>query len=264
MAEDFRAGATRSLHLTGELITLTKAFAKAEIPVLPHKGPLLAQAAYGDLALRQFNDLDLLVHPADLPRAIALLAKLGYLPPSELAWLSPRALRHWTGEMSYTSQHGTAVDLHWRLTPIHYTVQLDPEILWRNIVSIRIAGSELPSLGPEALLLLLAVHGAKHCWESIGWLADVAWLLDANPHLDWQFAMKLADESSCQRPLLLAASLVARGLRRARAWTYRQTLPLPAFSNASFHAGMKGSWKLPAHLSCCLLPWSWRVTEVAL
>jgi hypothetical protein len=56
--------------------------------------------------------------------------------------------------------------------------------------------------------LLLAVHGAKHCWESLGWLADVAWLLNANPDLDWQYAMKLADESKCQRPLLLAASLV--------------------------------------------------------
>ena len=208
MAEEFRAGAARNLHLTGELIAIVKAFNEAEIAVLPHKGPLLAQAAYGDLASRQFADLDLLIHPADLSRSITVLAELGYFPQSDLAWLSPGTLIKWTGEMPYTSREGTGVDLHWRLTPTHYTVQLDPEILWRNQISIRIAGSEISSLRPETLLLLLAVHGAKHYWESIGWLADVAWLLNANPNFNWQLAMKLAKETSCQRPLLLAASLV--------------------------------------------------------
>lgn len=208
MAEEFRAGAAHNLHLTGELIAIVKAFAEAGIPVLPHKGPLLAQAAYGDLAMRQFADLDLLIHPADLSRSTTVLAGLGCFPQSDLAWLSPRALLQWTGEMSYTSPPGTGVDLHWRLTPSHYTVQLDPDILWRNQTSIRIAGSDVSSVGSEALLLLLAVHGAKHCWESIGWLADVAWLLSANKKFDWQLAMKLAAESDCQRPLLLAASLV--------------------------------------------------------
>lgn len=158
--------------------------------------------------MREFDDLDLLVHPADLSRSITVLAGLGYFPQNDLAWLTPGMLLKWTGEMSYTSPQGTRVDLHWRLTPTHYTVQLDPEILWRNQISIRIAGSELPSLKPEALLLLLAVHGAKHCWESIGWLADVAWLLNANANFEWQLAMELADESNCQRPLLLLASLV--------------------------------------------------------
>jgi hypothetical protein len=215
MADEFRTGATRNLYLTGELIAIAKAFTKAAIPVLPHKGPLLAQAAYGDLAMRQFADLDLLIHPRDLPRSIAVLFGLGYFPQRDLAWLTPGMLLEWTGEMSYTSTGGTGVDLHWRLTPSHYTVQLDPEVLWRNQTSLRIAGSEVPSLKPEALLLLLAVHGAKHCWESIGWLADLAWLLKANANFDWHLAMELADESKCQRPLLLAASLVQSAFQAA-------------------------------------------------
>jgi len=210
LAIDFRAGATQNLHLIGELIMLARAFALAGIEVLPHKGPLLARIAYGDLALRTFEDLDLLVHAADLPQAIAVLSEMGYRPPPELAWLSPSALLRWTGEMSYSSSRGTSVDLHWRLTPSHYTVQLDPAILWRSCASIKVAGTELVSLAPEALLLLLAVHGAKHCWEAIGWLADVAWLLDAHADLDWRQVMELAEESHCERPLLLAASLVQR------------------------------------------------------
>ena len=210
-----RAGATRNLNLTGELISLTKTFTAAGIPILPHKGPLLALAAYGDLAMRQFADLDILVHPADLPRAIATLAQRDYRPAEDLAWLSPSALLRWTGEMSYTSPSGVSVDLHWRLTPSHYPVQLDPEILWHNRTSVTIAGASLPTLTPEALVLLLAVHGAKHCWEAMGWLADVAWLLDANPRLQWAAVHALAAEARCERVVALAESLINAVFRGA-------------------------------------------------
>jgi hypothetical protein len=205
---EMRARVAHNLRLTAELIRLTKAFASAEIPVLPHKGPLLADAAYGDLALREFTDLDLLIHASDLPRAITVLAEHGYHAPDELAWLSPTALLRWSPEMTYRSGRGVAVDLHWRLTPSHYTVQLDPEILWRSRTSITLAGSQIPTIAPEALLLLLAVHGAKHAWECLGWLADIAWLLNANQKLRWQGVMALAPNFGCQRAVALAESLV--------------------------------------------------------
>ena len=208
LKNEFRETSLRNLHLMGELIALTKAFGNARIPVLPHKGPLLAQMAYGDLTLREFSDLDLLVHSTDLARAISLMAEQGYRTAADLAWLTPSALLRWTGEVSFTSASGTNVDLHWRLTPNHYTVQLDPKVLWNSQTSISICGIEMPSLAPEALLLLLAVHGAKHCWEALGWLADIAWLLEATPDFDWQRATGLADASQCRRPLLLAAGLV--------------------------------------------------------
>jgi hypothetical protein len=210
LASEFRAVATQNLHMMGELIAVTKVFAAADIPVLPHKGPLLAQIVYSDLALRQFADLDILVHPSDLPAAIALLTNRGYRTIEDLQWLSPSALLRWTGETCYTSPCGVSFDLHWRLTPSHYTVQLDPAILWRSRTLVTISGTALPDLTPEALFLLLAVHGAKHCWESLGWLADAAWLIDANPEFDWQHAVALAEETKCRRPLRLLVSLVRR------------------------------------------------------
>jgi hypothetical protein len=206
LENEFRAGVARNLQLTGSLIHVVRAFDAAGIAVLPHKGPLLAQAAYGDLAMREFADLDILIHPSDLPRAIAILAELGYRVNDRLTWLKPSALLRWTCEMSYISPRGVAVDLHWRLTPRHYTVQLNPEILWRSRTTVTIAGSELPTLLPASQLLLLAVHGAKHCWEAIGWLADVAWLAATHPEA-WQVALELADETGCRRVVELARSL---------------------------------------------------------
>jgi len=206
---EFRAIARRNLWMAGNLVALVKFFDADGIPLLPHKGPLLAQAAYRDLAMREFSDLDILVHAGDLPHTLTLLAKHGYTPVSELAWLSPQALLHWTGEITCTSPHGPSVDLHWRLTPPHYPVQLDAEKLWRFATSISIAGTRIPTLAPEALLVLLAVHGAKHAWECLGWLADIAWLLESPQRPDWNRALAFANEVGCARPALLAASLLA-------------------------------------------------------
>jgi hypothetical protein len=44
---------------------------------VPFKGPALAVQAYGDLSLRQYDDLDLLIHEADVPRAYQLLIANG-------------------------------------------------------------------------------------------------------------------------------------------------------------------------------------------
>jgi hypothetical protein len=205
---EFLAHAARGLHLTRDLIALVRRFQSARIQVLPHKGPLLAMAAYRDLALRSFLDLDLLIRPADLPRALVVLEEQGYRPAAALAWIPPETLLRWTGEMHYTSASGTSIDLHWRLTPSHYPVQLDPEVLWRSQETLTIAGADLPTISAEALVLLLAVHGAKHCWEAIGWLADIAWLLWTHPDSDWRKVLNLARETNCERPVLLAASLV--------------------------------------------------------
>jgi len=65
------AGAVRGMRLTGELVRLLEAFRNRGIQALPFKGPLLAAQLYGDRALREFSDLDILVRTAVRERAIA-------------------------------------------------------------------------------------------------------------------------------------------------------------------------------------------------
>ena len=62
------AVALRNLGLSGELVRVLRLFAEHGIAALPFKGPTLAQFAYGDPALREFGDLDLLLRPRDVPR----------------------------------------------------------------------------------------------------------------------------------------------------------------------------------------------------
>ena len=50
-----------NLYLTQEMLKLLSAFRKKGIPAIPYKGPVLAQAVYGNVGLRQFGDLDITV-----------------------------------------------------------------------------------------------------------------------------------------------------------------------------------------------------------
>src|SRR5579862_7429084 len=59
----FLEGSGRNYHLAQKLIDLTSLFKEHGIPVLAYKGPTLAMVAYGDLALRSYQDLDLVIHP---------------------------------------------------------------------------------------------------------------------------------------------------------------------------------------------------------
>src|SRR6185503_3654700 len=51
----------RNTVLTAELCRLISLFAAAGIEAIPYKGPVLSLFAYGDVALRRFVDLDVIV-----------------------------------------------------------------------------------------------------------------------------------------------------------------------------------------------------------
>ena len=61
MRRQDKANAHRALWLTLELLNIHRHLQARGLEVLPYKGPVLAEALYGNVALRQFSDLDLLV-----------------------------------------------------------------------------------------------------------------------------------------------------------------------------------------------------------
>ena len=60
------------------LATVAAALDAGDLPFFVVKGSVLARQVYGDPHLRRFADVDVVVRHADVPRAEALLAQLGY------------------------------------------------------------------------------------------------------------------------------------------------------------------------------------------
>ncbi len=204
----FHQSVRRNLFLTAELMRLLDGFSEQGISVLPYKGPTLAQALYGDIALRAFTDLDLLVRPGDVPGATEVLETLGYAvdPPISTARRSAH-LAFASAQMFRRTAGAALVDLQWRITPAYFSVDFDLERFWRTAVPVLLGLRQVPALAPEVLLLVLSVHGAKHHWQSLVWIADIAQLLRKYPDLDWDSVLRTARSMGIERLLFLALVL---------------------------------------------------------
>ncbi len=187
--------------------------AAAGIPFLAFKGPILASQIYGDLGLRFFWDLDVLVAPGDLGRATALIEERGLRQPVALSPRESRFLSRYHWALAFEHPGGELeVDLHWRLFPPNFAMALRKRDMWSRAVRCTIAGQSLPTLAPEDALLYLAVHGAKEEWRRLQMLCDVAELLRARPGILDGDVLARATAQGAGRMLLLAAELAHAAL----------------------------------------------------
>jgi hypothetical protein len=198
--------ALRNIFLARHLAELLQRLAAEGVRAMPIKGPVLAIAAYGDLALREFGDLDVVVHPRDFDRARSLLAAWGYAPETQLTSAGERALRASDHHIPLASADGQVkVELHWSLG--RGRLGRDDAWVWSNVRPVSILGMELPSLSWSALLVYLCAHGASHGWRNLGWIRDVAGVLASAPEGELGDAPRLAAAASTRRRLQLGVAL---------------------------------------------------------
>jgi hypothetical protein len=195
-----------NLRRCAELVTLQAELQAADVPALPFKGPVLAAKWYGDVGLRAFVDLDILVHPADGARAMDVLRRRGYHPAFRIdpAWEQP--IFQAQGEMVFIRDKPPCiVDLHCQLLPVGYTFAVEPRDLWQRLAWIKLGGTVLPTLNAENTLVYFALHAAKHEWSNLRWLCDIAEILAQQTDLDWEYIAARMHELRCE--LLVHVSL---------------------------------------------------------
>jgi hypothetical protein len=214
----FHGHARHNLSQTRELVRLLRLFDSHGISALPFKGPILAALVYGNVSLRHFGDLDILVHRRHLRRVKRLLFSRGYsfaVTPSWLEQSFPILSRR--KDFIFTSQdQQTRIELHWRLSGNHFRIPFKMKRLWDQLEPIAFAGSKVRSLPLEDLILYLCLHGTRHSWERLAWICDVAELIRVHPEIDWDNLMKrarmLGNERALALGLFLASDLLGAGL----------------------------------------------------
>ncbi|MDH3603867.1 MAG: nucleotidyltransferase family protein, partial [Candidatus Tectomicrobia bacterium] len=204
----FHSIAEHNLRLTHELIKLLELFEAHDIQAIPYKGPAVAVALYGNILLRQYSDLDIIVAPERRDQAKALLYARGYELWTEMTDAQHAAHEHETHADTFV--HPTsevAVDLHWTLAQRRFAIALAPDHLWDRLEPVALPGKTVNSIPVAELLLILCVHGAKHGWERLGWLCDIAELIDGDHDLDWDRIMAQARDTNNERILLVGLCL---------------------------------------------------------
>ncbi len=201
---------------------ILRAFEAAGIPVISLKGPTFALLAYGNIALREFTDLDLLVKPGDIVQARDALVREGYQLRFHMAGDPDAALLHSRNRQLdfFNTGRGTLIDLHWGALHEMFSFQLPVDQLFESAQVEHAEGISFLSLSPEHLLLYLCAHGTKHCWLNLRWLCDVACHVRAAQGLDWEVCIHWAAEAAhcdlvLKHSLLLAQQVLGLELPSA-------------------------------------------------
>jgi hypothetical protein len=205
LRDRFRRNTISNLLLASELRSLLDRFEAAGIKAIPFKGPTLAAYAYGDLALRQFHDLDLLLRRDDVLAAKNLLVESGYRAEHRFSQAQEAALLR--SECEYTFKGSVYVELQWEIVPANFAFTINDAALWQRVREIEVEGLCLPMLAPEDLLLILCAHGTKHNWTRLAWIADVAEVLRHGGEINWPALLERARKLGGTRMLCLGTGL---------------------------------------------------------
>ncbi|HWQ20219.1 MAG TPA: nucleotidyltransferase family protein [Methanotrichaceae archaeon] len=203
LKEGYLQNVKRSLRLESELLRILASFKDNGIEAIPFKGCALAQQIYGDPAMRQFGDLDIIVHGEDVLKAKSVLMSRGYSPESVMSQEREKRLLKSNCEYSFCSPMGVCVEVHWGLAPKYYYMTFDENGIWSRVRSINLGGKKVLCLSPEDQIVALTIHGSKHLWEGLKLVCDLAGLIEREIGLDWNDVVDYAICSRSKRSLLL-------------------------------------------------------------
>jgi hypothetical protein len=204
------ARAAEARLIAEELVGILGCLDSQGISAVPYKGPALAVRLYGDLSLREFGDLDIVICERDVLHGRRLLLDRGYAPERVGTGGLNQFLRESYEMLLYSRDGNLRVDLHWRFTSRSTCLAKDPERFLQHIETISLAGKQVRSLRLETYLLVLSMHAAKHLWGHLKLICDIAEIL-AVPDLDWQYVLHEADDLGLKRALGTGV-LLAQGL----------------------------------------------------
>ena len=188
LRESYRATAVQNMVLLHELSGCLDRLAAAGVAAIVLKGAALAEPVYGSVALRPMQDLDILIHRSDLPRARAVVEDLGFRPLRLETHAG--ALAEHENELAFGKPGRVPVglDVHWSLldSPF-YQRELAMGWFWDSARVQALGECTAPTLGPEALLLHLCTHlMLHHQGAGLLWWNDIAEVLRVEGHLiDW-------------------------------------------------------------------------------
>lgn len=252
-----------TLRLTGELFRLLELFNRNEIRALVIKGPVLAVQAYADPGMRSYGDLDLLVRQRDIRRATQLLMASGYQAAVSLDAIQAGKI---PGQYLFSKPDSQLlVELHNDSTLRYFPRPLPIDDFFARQIRVHLDAHEVPAPSLEDHLVLICVHGAKHFWEKLSLIADVAGLIARQTSINWERAgldakavkaehllhtgLRLAMDvlraelpetvATRIRKDTVATKLAARVLHWLPAAGYTQ---LGLFERATFRLGMRGNF----------------------
>ncbi len=188
---------TRNISLSLFLLKILSLLKENNISAVPFKGPLLAQDVYGDIGLRPFSDLDILVSKNNAFVAWQILLEDGF--QTELVLDDGQKHKYIMSEDHMAFSKGNmCVELHWDMFGDYLCKPMKFEDVEESLKESVINNREVPDLSSEDLLLYLCIHGAKHRWGYLEMVCCVAEVIKRK-EINWEVVEMMAQKLRCQR-----------------------------------------------------------------
>lgn len=211
----FQINLHKAMFLSRELLQIVDQLSNIGFEFLTYKGLALAQMVYGDIALRQTGDIDLLIRTADLPRIRDAVRELGYTPHSRLREPEEQAYLKSGYECAFDGPVGpNLLEVQWAIQPRFYAVDLDIGGVFQRAVTVSVASRTMKTPCLEDLFIVLSLHAAKHVWGRLAWICDLARIMQLTS-LKWEWIGSQAKELRVVRILRLTMLLANRLLGTA-------------------------------------------------
>lgn len=145
-----------------EIVNILKALNSARIKSIVLKGPAIANTIYGNVALRPFSDVDLLIAKDDLSSVSRILRDLGYVSPEHILPIALYMKYHFNLPFIKKNGHQILIEIHWDLTDRFKHLPMEISKVWDNAKQIAISGVPALIMEPEDLLVYLCHHLDRH------------------------------------------------------------------------------------------------------
>lgn len=161
LQQSYYKSLSRGMVLINAFQRIVDAFTPNEIEIVALKGILLSEWLYGDIGLRQFSDLDLLVLPSEGRKSLKILEKMGYQGGANDI---SDFVRKQTEIVHYTPmvKDEVSVEIHIKLHRQHPDYAMKMEDLFVDAEDVVLHRMPVRMLCLDDLLIHLCVHIEKH------------------------------------------------------------------------------------------------------
>jgi hypothetical protein len=201
----------QNLRREAHLADIVGLLEEAGVETMLLKGAASSTAYYPSRGLRDMADIDLLVRPDDVGRAVDILVQQRWRPyldaPHPEIQRQIRVRHAW----SFTLDTENEIDLHWR--PVSYCYAPDVAAsFWRHARLGQVAGTAVQVPAPTEQLFHVCAHAVHLTWvPSVRWIADAMTILrQGGVGVDWERLEQLAGAASMTLRLREALSYLRR------------------------------------------------------
>jgi hypothetical protein len=195
-----------NVYIRYENEQIIKALEASGIPVIPIKGTHFAAKYFGHIGARSTSDIDLLLQPPDLSRAVDCIRALGF------TYQERKIRSHFHVSFSKPSpglRHSLTVELQWGLL-MEGTSKFNVEELWRDAVPLK-PYNHVMELSEYHTFYMICLHGWKHGLNSLKYLIDIVQLIQVSgDQIDYDRLFRDAGSHQTYRRLSSTLSVIYR------------------------------------------------------